>query len=752
MHIHKLIAILAASTLQALAQTNNEAWDAAYAKAEAAIEKLSQQEKIGIVTGIGWNQGPNGPCIGNTSPAESIGYPSLCLHDGPLGVRWGERVTAFTPGVQAASTWDIDLIRQRGTYLAAEFRGTGAHVILGPAPGALGKNAEGGRNWEGFASDPYLQGIASQVTIEALQAAGVQATAKHYIVNEQEINREQISSNVDDRTMHELYLWPFADSLRANVAAVMCSYNRVNGTHACENSSVLKDLLKQELGFPGYVMSDWFVAQQTTEGSANAGMDMATPGSGWGGDNVLWGPQLQSAIDAGDVEQARLEDMVRRILAGWYLTGQDAGYPPVDINADVRANHAENVRACARDGTVLLKNEDAILPLKAPGSIAVIGSSSIQNPNGINSCVDRGCNEGALGMGWGSGTVEYPYLVAPLDAIKVQAEADGTELVSSDTDDLEAAAKAATGADVALVFITANSGEGYLTVEGNQGDRNHLDPWDDGNDLVAAVAAVNDNVVVVVHSTGAVLLEKILALPSVKAVVWGGLPSQENGNAVVDIVWGSTNPNGKLPYTIAKSWDDYSSKVIRDGGDDDFSEGLYVDYRHFDAQDIEPRYEFGYGLSYTTYAYSNIAINSVAIGGPARGETVPGGRIDLFDEVAEVTATISNTGEVDGAEVAQLYITLPASAPATPPKQLRGFAKLSLAAGESGTVTFRLRRKDLSYWDVDSQNWIVPEGTFGVRVGASSRDIRLEGEIEVTGGPPACRKRARIVRDSPVDA
>ncbi|KAL9944460.1 glycoside hydrolase 3 [Verticillium nonalfalfae] len=746
MHVNKLLAVLAASTLQALAQTNNAAWDAAYAKAEAALEKLTQEEKIGIVTGIGWNQAPNGPCIGNTSPVSSIGYPSLCLHDGPLGVRWGKSITAFTPAVQAASTWDVELIRQRGAYLAAEFKGTGVNVILGPAPGALGKNAEGGRNWEGFAPDPYLQGIASQVTVEALQAGGVQATAKHFIVNEQEINREQISSNVDDRTMHELYLWPFADTLRANVAAVMCSYNRVNGTHACENSGVLNDLLKTELGFPGYVMSDWFVAQQTTSGAANAGMDMSMPGSGWGGGDELWGPKLQAAIDAGEVEQSRLEDMGRRILAGWYLLGQDGGYPPVDIQANVQANHAENVRACARDGTVLLKNEDAILPLKAPGSIAVIGSSSIQNPNGINSCVDQGCNEGALGMGWGSGAVEYPYLVAPLDAIKVQAAADGTDIVSSTTDDTAAGARAATGADVALVFITANSGEGYLTVEGNVGDRNNLDPWNNGNELVAAVAAVNDNVVVVVHSTGAVILERILALPSVKAVVWGGLPSQENGNAVVDIVWGSTNPNGKLPYTIAKSENDYSSKVIRNGGDDNFSEGLYVDYRHFDAQNIEPRFEFGFGLSYTKYEYSNIAINSVAIGGPAVGETGPGGRIDLFDDVAEVTATITNTGEVAGAEVAQLYITLPPSAPATPPKQLRGFAKLKLAAGASGTVTFPLRRKDLSYWDVSSQNWIVPQGTIGVKVGASSRDIRLEGEIEVTGGPPACRKRARIVR------
>ncbi|KAH6668087.1 thermostable beta-glucosidase B [Plectosphaerella plurivora] len=741
MHTFKLLAVLAASTLQVLAQTNNAAWDAAYAKAEDALARLSQEEKIGVVTGIGWNQQPNGPCVGNTYAAPSIGYPSLCLHDGPLGVRFGTGVTAFTPAVQAAATWDLDLIRQRGEYLAAEFRGTGIHVILGPAPGALGKNAEGGRNWEGFAPDPYLQGIATKVTVEALQAGGVQAGAKHYIVNEQEINREEISSNVDDRTMHELYLWPFADTVRANVAGIMCSYNRVNGTHACENSEVLNHLLKEELGFPGYVASDWFVAHRTTVGAAVAGMDMSMPGSGWAGDNVLWGPQLQAAIDAGDVEQSRLEDMVVRILAAWYLLGQDQGYPEVNINAQVQGNHAENVRAIARDGAVLLRNEDGILPLSKPASIAVIGSSSINNPNGINSCVDRGCNEGALGTGWGSGAVEFPYLIAPLDAIEEQAAADGTQIFRSTTDNTQQGAAAAQQADVALVFITANSGEGYLTVEGHQGDRLHLDPWNNGNELVEAVAAANDNVVVVVHTPGAIILERILALPSVKAIVWGGLPSQENGNAVVDVVWGKTNPNGKLPYTIAKAEGDYSSQVIRDGGDDDFAEGLYVDYRHFDAAGIEPRYEFGFGLSYTNWTYSDLEISSTAVPGEATGEVAPGGREDLFDEVAVVTATIANSGAVDGAEVAQLYITLPDSAPTTPPKQLRGFAKLPLAAGASGTVTFSLRKKDLSYWDVGRQNWVVPQGVFGVRIGASSRDIRLEGDLVV--GRPQCKRGLR---------
>lgn len=596
MHSRKLIATLAACTVQVLAQHGNQEWDQAYSQAEAALQQLSQSEKIGIVTGIGWNQGPNGPCIGNTSPASSINYPSLCLHDGPQGIRWSEGVTAFTPAVQAASTWDRSLMLERGIFLGEEFRGKGIHVILGPAPGALGKNPNGGRNWEGFSPDPYLQGIGTSLTVEGIQQVGVQAAAKHFIVNEQEVNREDISSNADDRTLHELYLWPFADAVRANVASIMCSYNRVNGTYACENDEVLTRLLKEELGFPGYVMSDWFVAQQTTSGSANAGMDMATPGSDWGGSNQLWGPRLQQAIDRGEVPQSRLDDMVTRILAAWYLLGQDQGYPSVDFSPDVQANHAQNVRAVARDGAVLLKNDDNILPLQSPGTVAVIGSSSVPNPNGVNSCVDHGCDRGALGMGWGSGSVTYPYFVAPFEAITTQAQADGFQVVSSTTDDVNSGASAARNADVAIVFIMANSGEAYIEVQGNPGDRINLDPWHNGNELVEAVAAVNENVIVVVHSTGPVILERILALPNVKAIVWGGLPSQENGNAVVDVLWGKVNPNGKLPYTIARSMDDYSSTAIFNRLEDNFEEGLYVDYRHFDAAGIEPRYEFGYGL------------------------------------------------------------------------------------------------------------------------------------------------------------
>jgi len=230
----------------------------------------------------------------------------------------------------------------------------------------------------------------------------------------------------------------------------------------------------------------------------------------------------------------------------------------------------------------------------------------------------------------------------------------------------------------------------------------------------------------VIHSVGPVILETILALPNVVAVVWAGIPGQESGNGLVDVLYGSTSPSGKLPYTIAKAATDYGTSI--QSGDDSFSEGLYIDYRHFDNAGIAPRYEFGFGLSYTTFSYSGLTISSLSTS-TGSSATVPGGISNLYDVVATVSATITNNGTVTGAEVPQLYIGLPSSAPASPPKQLRGFSKLSLAAGSSGTVSFNLRRKDLSYWDETNKKWVLPSGSFNVSVGASSRDIRLTGTL-----------------------
>jgi beta-glucosidase len=236
---------------------------------------------------------------------------------------------------------------------------------------------------------------------------------------------------------------------------------------------------------------------------------------------------------------------------------------------------------------------------------------------------------------------------------------------------------------------------------------------------------VNKNTIVVIHSVGPLILETILALPNVVAVLWTRIPGQETGNGLVDVLYGTTSPSGKLPYTIGKQESDYGTALA--SGDDNYSEGLYIDYRHFDNANIEPRYEFGFGLSYTTFAYSNLVTGSIT--SPGSGNSAPGGISSLWDVVATVTATVTNNGTVAGAEVAQLYIGLPSSAPASPPKQLRGFDKISLAPAADGTVTFPLRAKDLSYWDSATAAWVMATGTFDIYVGSSSRDIRLTGSL-----------------------
>ncbi|KAH2247323.1 hypothetical protein KXW72_006784 [Aspergillus fumigatus] len=725
------LSLLAAAVTVHAYGSGGSNWDQAYSRAKDALQKLNQTEKVGLVTGVKWM---GGPCVGNTYKPESIDYPSLCLQDSPLGIRFANPVTAFPAGINAGATWDTQLLYARGAAMGAEAKGLGIHVQLGPVAGPLGKNPNGGRNWEGFSVDPYLSGVAMEKTIRGMQDSGVQACAKHWLGNEQEHYRDTISSNIGDRAAHELYVWPFMDAVKAGVASVMCSYNKVNGTWACESDALNNKLMKEELGFPGYIMSDWN-AQHSTVNSAVSGLDMTMPGSDFSNPpgSIFWGSNLEAAVADGSVPQSRLDDMVTRILAAWYLVGQDQGYPPVAFsswnggkaNVDVTADHGTVARAVARDSIVLLKNGHGTLPLRKPKSLAIVGSDAIVNPAGPNACSDRGCNNGTLAMGWGSGTAEFPYLVGPLDAIQKRAAADGTKIVPSTTDDPTAGASAAAAAETAIVFINSDSGEGYITVEGNLGDRNNLDPWHNGNELVKAVAAASKNVIVVIHSVGPIILETILAQPSVKAI--------ESGNALVDVIYGDTTPSGKLPYTIAKQAADYGASWIN-AETDDFPEGLYVDYRHFDAKGIAPRYEFGYGLSYTTFKYSGLWVNMDASAGAANGQVVPGGPADLFEVVGQVSVSVRNNGRVAGAEVAQLYLGLPDSAPATPPKQLRGFQKLMLQPGQTGRATFKLTRRDLSYWDVQQQKWVVPSGTFKVYVGSSSRDIREEGSFRVRRG------------------
>jgi beta-glucosidase len=453
--------------------------------------------------------------------------------------------------------------------------------------------------------------------------------------------------------------------------------------------------------------------------------------------------------------------MIIRIMTPYFHLGQDVDFPLVDPSSgdlntfsptdtwfryfnlngtrsrDVRGNHSASIRELGASATVMLKNVNNTLPLKAPKVIAIFGNDAGEPAPGYLN--QNNYEAGTLVAGGGSGTGRLTSLVTPLDALKAQALKTGAIIQPYLNNTLIADTDIKTllnpgEPDVCLVFLKTWAEEAA--------DRKSLDTDWRGNDVVESVASYCTNTVVITHSSG------INNLPfanhtNVTAILAAHFPGEQTGNSIVDVLYGAVNPSGKLPYTIALEIDDYNALPLTSVNSTDphawniyFEEKLEIDYRYFDAQNMPVRYEFGFGLSYTTFSVSdltflkcgNATIKSVA---PA-GTVTPGGNEALWETLWYVTVELSNTGTVAGAEVPQLYLTLPASAPAgTPPKQLRGFEKVHLVPGASSTVTFHLMRRDLSYWDVISQNWVIPEGEFGFSVGFSSRDIKLTAGLTI---------------------
>jgi beta-glucosidase len=589
---------------------------------------------------------------------------------------------------------------------------------------------------------------------------------------------------VDDQTMHELYLWPFQDAIHAGVGSVMCSYNRINGTYGCENSKTINGLLKGELNFPGFVVSDW-VAQHSGQASANAGLDMAMPDSRYWGDN-----RLANMVDNG-LNRTRLEDMATRIIATWYQFGQDNPDLPelgVGMPVDVTKPHdyvdARDPAAKASlfqqavEGHVLVKNIRDALPLRSPKVLSIFGYDAVSvwamNPapeanvpgapdfwtqswQGVNVTDDQahqigsnapvesppGTYKGVLLVGGGSGSNVPAYISSPYDAIAQRAYDDGTE-IWSDFASLDPSVVASTSA--CLVFINAFSSEIF--------DRPNLAD-DVSDELVKNVASKCNNTIVVVHNVGVRLVDAFADNDNVTAIIYAHLPGQDAGRAVAQILYGDVSPSGRLPYTVAKDASDYGNLLkpcqadSSDSPQCDFTEGVNIDYRHFLAQNITPRYEFGFGLTYTTFEYSGLELNvnatatdgSITGNAPvyANGTTqnsksdpvIVGGLASLFESVGSIAATISNNGSVAAAEVAQLYLLIPndnvtASNPdIVNTRALRGFQKVTVLPNNTTKVTFDLRRKDISRWDTQKQAWVVPSGEFGVYVGRSVLDTPL---------------------------
>ncbi|GIZ40243.1 hypothetical protein CKM354_000359100 [Cercospora kikuchii] len=626
-------------------------WREAYEQAVAFVSQLTLLEKVNLTTGVGW-QGEK--CVGNTGAIPRLGFRSLCLQDSPLGIRFADFASAYPAGVTIAATWSRELFYKRGHDMGSEHKAKGIDVQLGPAIGPLGRNAAGGRNWEGFSPDPSLTGVAVYETVKGIQDAGVIACTKHYIANEQEHFRqggpnltESLSSNLDDVTMHELYLWPFADAVRAGTGSIMCSYNQVNNSYACQNSYLQNYLLKSELGFQGFIVSDW-AAQHSGVSSALAGLDMTMPGDvAFDSTTSYWGPNLTIALLNGTVPQWRLDDAAVRIVAAWYYVDrpgnqvEDApnfsswtqdtfgfqhfyaqqNYTQLNYHVDVRAEHAKDIREFAAKGTVLLKNKGA-LPLTGKEKLtAVFGSDAAENQYGPNGCPDRGCDNGTLAMGWGSGTAQFPYLITPLEAIKAEVRSnDGAiESVIDDYAYTQINALARRVPDnngVCLVFANSDAGEGYIIVDGNEGDRNNLTLWHNGDDLIRNVTSFCNNTVVVLHTVGEVTVTPWFDNENITAIVWAGIPGQESGNAITDVLYGKVNPGGKTPFSWARQREDYGTDVLyepnngEDAPQDSFEEGVFIDYRALDRYNRTPIYEFGFGLSYTTFSFSDLQVQA----------------------------------------------------------------------------------------------------------------------------------------------
>jgi beta-glucosidase len=648
--------------------------------------------------------------------------PDLVLNDAGQGV--GDAMigtTAFPSPISQAASWDSVMQQAFGAALGNQAWNRGVNIQLAPAL-ETNRVPVNGRNFEYFSEDPYLAGQVGAAASRGIQSQHVIATIKHYIANSQEMNRMTDSSDVDERTLHEIYLPQYEAAVQQGGAgSVMCSYNRINSVYACENRETLTTDLKQQIGFPGFVMSDWG-GTHSTVASANNGMDMEMNAV----NPTYFGSTLLTAVQNGQVPQSRLDDMARRILREMFAIGL-FDHPPTpepQAQASVVDTPAANALAgqIGAEGTVLLKNEGGILPLPSPAKrIAAIGTPA-----------------GPVGALWtynGSGSSHIPEagykanVISPLVGMQTlgATRADVVTYADGNAPAFADAVAAATAADVAVVFVYDQETEGA--------DRPNLSPPLDGTTcqlvacvqgsgynqdaLVEAVAAANPNTVVVLETGGPVLMPW---LSKVKGVVEAWYPGQDEGDAIASVLFGDVNPSGKLPQTFPAAAADlpllstasqYPGVTVAGdaiGPHSRYTEGLEVGYRWYDAQGIQPLFPFGHGLSYTSFRYDNLQVASA----PSATGT------------AQVTFDVTNTGPRAGAEVAQLYVGAPPNNYAgEPPNQLRGYDRVLLRPGQTQHVSLQVDSRAVSYWDAASHGWRVENGCHPVRVGSSSRDIRL---------------------------
>ncbi len=662
-------------------------------RATELLQAMTPDDKFALLAGVN-NYDPqyaDGAGYAGYVPANPrLCIPALTLNDAGAGVADGQiGTTAFPAPIAQAATWDTPLQRSFGQALGREAWNKGIDVLLGPDVN-IARVPQNGRNFEAFGEDPFLSAQVGAAEIQGIQANPVIATVKHFAVNSQETNRYWISSVVDQRTLHEIYLPPFEAAVRAGVGGVMCAYGLVNAVFSCQSPDLLTTILRGELGFGGFVVSDWG-ATMSSAPAANAGLDLQMP------IGTFFGAPLRADLQSGAVSQAVVDRMVLRIVTTMFRCGVFDRPPPAraavaTANVSTPADQAVALRL-AEESTVLLRNEGGILPLTGSGKrIAVIGAPA--GPGGLAHFVSGG----------GSAYVAAAQPVSPLAAITSRAAEAGDTVAYADGSDPAAAAALAQQSSVAIVFAYDQESEGT--------DRATLALPDGQDALVSAVAQANPHTVVVLDTGGPVLMPW---LRQVAAVLEAWYPGQQDGDALAPILFGDVDPSGKLPQTFPASEQALPTASpaqwpgVNDAQDALFSEKLDVGYRWYDVHGVRPLFPFGYGLSYTRFAYRNLTVTR-------RGAGV------------RVSFTVSNVGSRAGAEVAQVYLVDPASA-TEPGRQLQGYRRIRLAAGRSARVTVDLPQRAFEIWSTGKGRWTPVPGTYAVLVGASSRDIRLRGRV-----------------------
>ncbi|MFB3166817.1 glycoside hydrolase family 3 C-terminal domain-containing protein [Neobacillus sp. 179-C4.2 HS] len=660
------------------------------------ISQMTLEEKASLCSGLDfWH----------LKGIERLGIPSIMVTDGPHGLRKQAQgadhlgiynsvpSTCFPSAAGMASSWNRDLIQKVGVALGEECQAEDVAVLLGPGVN-IKRSPLCGRNFEYFSEDPYLASEMAANHVKGVQSQGVGTSLKHFAANNQEHRRMSTDAVVDERTLREIYLASFEGVIKqSHPWTVMCAYNKVNGEYASENEYLLNDILKDEWGFEGFVVSDWGAVNERADG-LSAGLELEMPSSNGSGDQ-----KIVNAVRNGKLSEEKLDNALERLLRVIFMSVDHKKENAVYNNDE----HHQLAREMARESMVLLKNEDNVLPLKKEGTIAVIGEFA-KKPRY---------------QGGGSSHVRPTKLENIVEEIEKSAGRQSNVLYAQgyrlDSDEIDGsliaeAKEVAAQADTVVLFVglpDRYESEGY--------DREHLRMPANHRQLVEAAAEVNRNIVVVLSNGSPI---EMPWLANVKGVLEAYLGGQALGGAIADLLFGDANPSGKLAETFPKQISDNPSFLNFPGEGDkvEYKEGIFVGYRYYDTKKVEPMFPFGFGLSYTNFEYSNLSISQKEI---------------QDTDTVTVSVNVKNTGDRAGKEIVQLYVKDVGSTVNRPEKELKGFEKVDLQPGEEKKVTFTLNKRAFAYYNVDLKDWHVETGEFEILVGKSSQEITVKDSIMV---------------------